>query len=94
MLLLTTGCGTPLPTGEETPENMPWLFPEPQIELLTAENFKVCGLALKNLARMGAKAEPAIPAIEKMLDNEKNDNIRALGEKTLSEIREASGAGS
>jgi len=94
MLLLFVGCGTSAPTVEPTPESTPWLFPEPQIKLLSEKDLRVRGLALKNLAKMGAKAESAIPAIEKLLEKEKEPRIRTLAEKTLSQIREAVSEGS
>lgn len=88
ILLLSSGCGSPTPTVEPTPESMPWLFCEPQIELLSENDFRVRGLALKNLEKLGTEAESAIPAIEKLLDD-KEPKIRALAERVLKTIREA-----
>ncbi len=88
LLFSAVGCGEPaVPTVEPTAETTPWLFPEPQIKLLTEKDFRVRGLAAKNLGRMGAKAEVAIPALEKLLENEKEPNIRAVVEEALQQIR-------
>ena len=91
MLFQVTGCGKKVvPTVEPSPEETPWLFPEPQIKLLESDDMRVRGLAIKNLEKMGAKAEIAIPALEKLLDD-KEPNIRSLAEEAIKKIREASG---
>ncbi len=89
MLLITVGCGgSTKPTVEPSPEKTPWLFPEPQIELLKSDDYRVRGLAAKNLGRMGAKAEIAIPALEKLLENKNEEpKVRAVIEKALKQIR-------
>ncbi len=92
MLLLTIGCGkSSVPTVEPTPEKTPWLFPEPQIKLLSSGDYRVRGLAVKNLAKMGAKAEMAIPALEKLLED-KEPNVRVIAEDALKKIREELGS--
>ena len=86
VLLLTTGCNNAKPAVEVSPETTPWLYPEPQIELLESDDVRVRGLAIKNLEKMGAKAEPAIPALEKRLEDE-DPNIRDLAVQALATIR-------
>jgi len=88
ILFLFVGCGSSTPTVEPTLENTPWLFPEPQIELLKSEDYRVRGLAAQNLAKMGAKAKAAIPILEELLKDEKEPKLRILLEKTLTKIRE------
>lgn len=90
LFLFSVGCGSQTPTVEPTPESTPWLFPEPQIELLANDDFQVRGLAVKSLEKMGAKAEIAIPALEKLLED-KEPKIRVLAERALKTIREELG---
>lgn len=84
--LATIGCGNAAPEVQPDPETTPWLFPEPQMELLDADDVRVRGLAVKNLGKMGARAEPAIPQLEKLREDP-DENIRALAEKALADIR-------
>lgn len=86
VLIATVGCGDGTPDVEPDPTTTPWLFPEPQMELLTSDDVRVRGLAIKNLGKMGARAEPAIPELEKLQEDE-DEKIRALAEKALAEIR-------
>ena len=86
-LLLASGCNDNSGAKvEPSPETTPWLYPEPQIELLESDDVRVRGLAIKNLTKMGAKAEPAIPALEKLL-NDEDPNIRDLAQEALATIR-------
>ncbi|NOY43484.1 MAG: HEAT repeat domain-containing protein [Planctomycetes bacterium] len=90
MILVFAGCDKGPVPAERSPETTPWFYPEPQIELLTAPDFKTRAVAARNLGKMGAKAEAAIPELEKLLED-KNEKVREIAKEALEKIRAETG---
>jgi hypothetical protein len=86
VILVSAGCGRSPQTSEPTPEIAPWLYPQKQIELLKAADFKARAMAARNLGNMGAAAEVAIPELEKLLEDE-NPKVRVIAKEALEKIR-------
>lgn len=86
IVLVSAGCDQAPRPAERTPETTPWFFPEQQIELLTKSDFMVRALAAHNLGRMGARAEVAIPDLEKLLKDE-HPKVREMAAEALERIR-------
>lgn len=87
LALFTMGCGEdPVPTVEPSLETTPWLFPEKQIEMLAVSDFKIRARAARNLGNMGAKAESALPELERLLEDE-NDRVQAIAKEAIEKIR-------
>jgi len=84
--LAFVGCDKSPEVAEPTVETTPWLFPEPLIKQLTSADFRARGVAAIGLGNMGAKAEAAIPELEKLLEDE-NPNIRKVVKEALEKIR-------
>lgn len=90
--IAAAGCGRSPDVAEPTIETTPWLFPEPLIEQLAAKDFRARAVAARSLGRMGAKAESAIPALEKLLEDE-HPKVRELAQEALDKIRASIGEG-
>jgi len=90
VLATTAGCDTGPKVADPTLEKTPWLFPGPNIEQLTAADFKARAVAARSLGRMGAKAEAAIPELEKLL-KDKHPEVREVAAEALKKIRAATG---
>lgn len=90
VLAALIGCDRAPDVAEPTPETAPWLFPDEQMKLLAAPDFKVRALAARNLGKMGAAAEPAIPELEKLLEDD-NEKVRDIAQEALDKIRAALG---
>jgi hypothetical protein len=91
LILAAAGCEKTPTTAEPTLETTPWLFPGPQIEQLTASDFKARAVAARSLGIMGAKAEAAIPALEKLVKEDKHPKVREVAAEALKKIRQATG---
>jgi len=86
LVLVAAGCERKPIIAEPSLETTPWLFPGPTIEQLTAKDFKARAVAARSLGRMGAKAEIAIPELEKLLEDE-NPMVREIATEALEKIR-------
>ena len=86
LILVSVGCDRGPSVPEPTLETAPWLFPEPQIEQLTSRDYKARAVAARSLGRMGAKAEAAIPELERLLED-KNPKVRVIAKEALEKIR-------
>jgi len=93
VLIAATGCDTGPKAAKPTLEKTPWLFPGPQIEQLTAKDFRARAVAARSLGRMGAEAEAAIPELEKLLEDS-NPKVREIATEALEKIRAATGGAS
>jgi len=91
MILVFVGCGKTIEVAEPTPESTPWLFPEQNIEQLASSNFRARAVAARNLGRMGAKAKDAIPHLEKLVEEDKNEKVREMAAAALEKIRDEVG---
>ena len=89
--LVCIGCSDGPDLVEPTLETTPWLFPEPNIEQLSSEDFQARAVAAKSLGRMGAKAEEAIPHLEKLIEEDENPKVREVAKTALDQIRAAVG---
>jgi hypothetical protein len=84
------GCEkTPPPSTD--PEKAPWLFPEKQIENLKNTDKVVRSLAAHHLGNMGAKAEAAIPELERLAKEDPDPKVRENAAAALEKIRKATG---
>jgi len=91
LMLVSFGCGQKPTVSEPTLEETPWLFPGPQIEQLTASNFKARAVAARSLGKMGAKAKDAIPELERLVKEDENEKVREMAAEALEKIRAATG---
>jgi len=87
LAVVSVGCGDKtVQTVEPSPEKTPWLYPDKQIEMLSISDFKIKARAAINLGNMGAKAESAIPELEKLLEDE-NEKIQKIAQEAIDKIR-------
>ena len=93
IVLVSAGCDRSPKVAEPTLETTPWLFPEPLIEQLSATDFKARAVAARGLGRMEAKAEVAIPALEKLVAEDEHPKVREVAQEALEKIRAAIGEG-
>jgi hypothetical protein len=84
------GCDKTPPLSTD-PELTPWLFPEKHIEGLKNTEWMVRGLAAHHLGNMGAKAEAAIPELERLAKEDPVPKVRENAAAALEKIRKATG---
>jgi len=94
LILVSVGCDKTPKAAEPTLETTPWLFPGPNIEQLAASDFMARAVAARSLGRMGAKAEAAIPELERLIKEDKNSTVREIAAESLEKIRAATGGAS
>jgi len=87
LILVSAGCDSGPKGAEPTLENAPWLFPGPNIEELSAPDFMARAVAARSLGRMGAKAEAAIPELERLVQEDEHPKVREIAEESLKKIR-------
>jgi hypothetical protein len=89
-LLCFAGCDkTPPPPADLS--KTPWLDPKAQMEGLKNQDFRIRGLSAFNLGNMGAKAADAIPALEKLAQDDANEKVRENAREAVDKIRAATG---
>ena len=93
LIFLSVGCDKTPSVAEPTPETTPWLFPETQIKQLKASDFKARAVAARSLGKMGARAEAAIPELERLANEDKNPKVREIAAEALEKIRAEVGGG-
>jgi len=81
------GCG-PQKASEEQVERQEWSDPQKQIELLGSNLPQVRILAVTNLGNAGKAAEDAIPALEKIAENDPEERVRTAAQEALGKIRQ------
>jgi HEAT repeat protein len=88
---LFAGCGRSAPPPITDPAKAPWLLDASvQIEGLNDRDYRIRGLSAFNLGNMGAKAEHAIPILEKLATDDPNTKVRENAREALEKIRGAS----
>jgi hypothetical protein len=69
----------------------PWFDPKVQIEGLKDGDARIRGVSAINLGNIGAPAAEAIPALEKLAQNDPEPKVREQAAKALEKIRAAAG---
>jgi len=91
-LVAVAGCDSGPKAAEPTLETTPWLFPGPNIEQLSARDFRARAVAARSLGRMGAEAKAAIPELERLVKEDENAKVREIATIALEKIRAATGS--
>lgn len=67
--------------------NAPWLDLQVQIKNLRDKDFRVRGVAAFNLGNLGAKAESAVPELERLAQEDAEQKVRERAKEALEKIR-------
>ena len=85
LAVVVAGCSqAPPPVSSD---KVPWLDVDKQIELLDEGDYRLRTLAARNLGKLGADAEKAIPRLE-ALANDSESKVRAVAKESLDQIFE------
>ena len=88
LAVVVAGCSQAPPSVSS--DKVPWLDVDKQIELLDESDYRLRALAARNLGKLGADAEKAIPRLEALV-NDPESKVRDAANESLDQIRAAIG---